>query len=83
MKYQQKPPTIDGVQWTGDLVAVQELFPDAEVNPDDEQTLFVPSTMGGIITVPMGSWVTKDVWGNTNIFDDASFQTLWEPEPDV
>jgi hypothetical protein len=77
-KYQQIVPTIDAVQWTGDLPAVQELFPDAVVNPDDDQILFVPSPMGGTYMVPMGYWVTKDQNGNMNYLPDESFTTMWE-----
>jgi len=82
MKYQQRLPVVDAVQWTGDLPAVQELFATAyvdEINPD---TVLVPTMIPGmpmgVMQVPMNNWVLKDAGSVASQMEDALFQQQYE-----
>lgn len=77
--YRQKPPTVEAVQWTGDLAAVQVLFPDASTAAKDQTHCLVPVTGGtGHFRVPMGSWITIDPSGVMNYMPDENFVGLYE-----
>lgn len=80
MRYKQKPPQVDAVHWTGDIEAVQEVFPEATVNADDDQICNVPTADGmGTYAVPMGNWISKNDFGSMHYLPDEIFLAVYEP----
>ena len=78
MKYTEKLPEVDAVQWTGEIASVRQVFTEATVS-EDGQTCYVPSPIAGSIIIPLGHWVTVDARGMINVLPDESFVALYEP----
>lgn len=86
MKYQQKLPVVDAVQWRGDnLAEVQELFTSASVDELNPDTLLIPTM---IVGMPMGAmqvaktyWALKDAGSVASQMEDHLFKQTYEEMP--
>lgn len=85
MKYREKPPVVEAVQFDGSNTdEIKDLFEEEEnvVLSVDSSILLIQSDRRSLQMVPKGDWCVKDTWGGIYTLSDAEFSKRFEKAVD-
>jgi len=81
MKFREKPPMVEAVQFNGDNTdEIKALFDEEEkvVLSVDASILLIQSDRRCLQMVPKGDWCIKDTWGGIYTLSDKEFSNRFE-----